>query len=228
MHFNQKKTGITSDIIKASIKPDKLYWTSKIIKVKSHFLNGNGEYSQNEDYQYNLQKHLWLIKDLSDKYSNSGSVVTALSDYFTRIKHSPTNKNYVPQIISIIADLIITSPKAIPQEVAILSYIFSKISDKKKVEEYIASIMNKVRRKPNTEYVELWLQRLSILTDQGYNKFNGKLATKVNKTNEKIWNSSWCTVHFDEDKLINIEKLKKLNYIVPEEQVLLFNKHYNS
>lgn len=216
MHFNQKKTGISTDIIKTAIKPDKMYWLSRDLSM---FTINN----KRRKYQLSLQKHLWLIKDLSDKFPNSGSVTKALNTFYHRIKMLKPKESEIPQLISLINALITNSPKSIPQEVLILDYIFSKqkADDTKK---YIKQILNNVRKKPNTEYVEIWLQQLSIRAGDEKNSFEGILTKKVLR-NTPIWNSDWCNKEFDESPLIDSDKVNK-NSKLSEKGILLFTHNY--
>ncbi|WP_225352460.1 RNA-directed DNA polymerase [Lacticaseibacillus nasuensis] len=64
MHFNSKKTGITSEIIESAIKPDKIYWNSKIPVIMPIIFDGK---RKNVQYQLTLQKHLLEILWLSKK-----------------------------------------------------------------------------------------------------------------------------------------------------------------
>lgn len=68
MHFNTRKTDITTDIVKTAIKKDKFYWTKMEPLIIS---KANGT----KIYHLNLQKHLWQIYELSEKFPNSGSVI---------------------------------------------------------------------------------------------------------------------------------------------------------
>lgn len=219
MHFNQKKTSITSNLIKAAIKPDKFFWTSRKESIQIKINN-------TVRYQLSLQKHLWLIKELSDKFPNSGSLTIALSDFYKRIKKEKVDENQIPQLISILSDLIVNSPKSIANEVIILSRIFAKLSEDR-VKHYMDLIQGKVSRRANTEYTEIWLQRLAIMVNYKYT-YKSNLAKKVENNSVKIWDSEWYKggVDFSEDYLINSDKINNLNMAIPEENILLFNNRY--
>ena len=87
--------------------------------------------------------------------------------------------------------------------------------------------MKKVSRKANTEYSEIWLQRLSIMINYKY-VYKGKLAKKVTSNSIKVWNSDWCKedINFNEDCLIDYEKKDRVNTIIPENSILLFDNTY--
>lgn len=64
MHFNTKKTGLVSDIIESAIKPDKVYWNSRVPIIMPKVWDGK---YRRVNYQLTLQKHLleilWLSKN---------------------------------------------------------------------------------------------------------------------------------------------------------------------
>jgi len=67
MRLNSKKTFISNNVVKSSIKPDKLYWN--ITKRRTNY----------------LQNHLLIIHELAEKFPNSGSLSKALTKFFNRI-----------------------------------------------------------------------------------------------------------------------------------------------
>lgn len=83
MRLNATKTLISSDVVRDSIKPDKLYW-------KNAAKNAN-----------NLQDQLLLIHSLSHSYPNSGSLVKALTRFFGIIEDLKYTKQNVKVLIAI-------------------------------------------------------------------------------------------------------------------------------
>ena len=70
LRINSSKTLVTDEVIRESIKPDKLFWVGQKQKEK------------------NFQKQLLIIHDLAMQFPNSGSLTGALNDYLTRIPPS--------------------------------------------------------------------------------------------------------------------------------------------
>lgn len=77
--------------------------------------------------------------------------------------------------------------------------------------------MNKFKSKANTEFAELWLQRLSIMFGEQHN-FSSILTKKVNATNistETLFNIEWLEERskkkFKEDIIdkLKLEEMKK-------------------
>jgi hypothetical protein len=74
LKLNPSKTFLTDDVIKDSIKPDKLYWLSTCKYAKS------------------FQKQLFLIYTLSQKYPNSGSLERSMNTFHKRLSSNDEEK----------------------------------------------------------------------------------------------------------------------------------------
>lgn len=230
MHFNSKKTLITTDIIGTAIKPAKLYWTKQQPILYSKFnikiLDSKSNTFKNKQiihYNLSIQKHLWQIYELSQKFPNSGQVQIALSEFLKRIQRldfRPNVIDYQP-LISIIANIILQSPNAIPLGVSILSIILNKIEDKSEIIKTVDLIKNKFQDIPNISFIEIWLQRLTLLIYKNKD-YNEPLCQKIYKS-VHIWNSEWLKKPLDESSIINKNIVKNLNIIIPQKEVSLFN-----
>ena len=67
LKLNPSKTLSTNQVVRNSIKPDKLYWIG-----------------QNQ-VGLNLQKFLLIIHNLATQFPNSGSLIVALNEYYDRV-----------------------------------------------------------------------------------------------------------------------------------------------
>ena len=143
--LNTQKTSITNDIITNSIKKDK----ANILVNNYIVLN-------------NIQKSLFNIRNFSLIYPNSGSLLKLLTEMFEQqikpLKKKPKN---VEQIVSILVDIMYRNPKTYNLCVLILSVIFSFLG-KTTINKYINLISKKFKNLPNTDYIDVWLQRLTI------------------------------------------------------------------
>ena len=74
------------------------------------------------------------------------------------LKKKPKN---VEQIVSILVDIMYRNPKTYNLCVLILSVIFSFLG-KTTINKYINLISKKFKNLPNTDYIDVWLQRLTI------------------------------------------------------------------
>lgn len=213
MHFNSKKTGITSDIIGTAIKKDKLFWT---VRSSSIFSKENEKTS----YHLSLQKHLWQIYDLSCRYPNSGSVKKALTEFLTRISGMDKLPDDSQQLISIVVSIIVHSPGAIPIGAAVLSTLFNQIDDMVVASEVITDIISQIEDIPNIGFIEIWLQRLSLVVDSE-REYSDSLCQKV-YSDTSIWDSTWLVKPFLEDSIVNHEYISRMKLVIPQDDVDIF------
>lgn len=213
MHFNSKKTMLTTDIISAAVKPDKSYWikTSPLIWFKQ---------GKNTYYRLSLQKHLMQIYEFSIKFPNSGSLKRALKEFLDRVSSLQKCPDDLEQLISIMSVLLLKNPIGVPLGVAILSRLFVFI-DQKQISSFVDAMIQKFSGTPNIEYTEIWLQRLSVLTDQGKH-FGSLLCQKNYAPATQIWHSEWLKNGFDESSIIQKEALESLSPVIPESLVDVF------
>lgn len=131
MALNSDKTKLIKDLTLGALKPDKLYLMQheeQIAKTKW------------------LSKKLLLVKILSDKYPNSGSVQKVLSKIYDKlvkvsINSSSLNLNAVKISINIMTSILINNPKRSVICIAILNKLISLIGDKHIGSVYIHNIL---------------------------------------------------------------------------------------
>lgn len=196
MKMNTSKTSETSDIITSSIKPEKMeeIYTAPI--------------------RHSYQKAAMRIYMLSKRHPNSGLVAKNLTDFFDSIQRvkKPRHLDY-EVVVSIITMVAYYSPKYMPQVASIVSMLIEKSERTLNREVVISKIINKFGEVPNTDFIDVWLQRI---TDTGnIHKYDfGSAITKVavgKQDNSSLWNSNWLA---ETDKeLINLATISKL----PEE-----------
>lgn len=190
LSFGSSKTFVTNDIITNAIKPDKLYWEPYRISIKSSMKSG---------HKVSLQKHLLQIYKLSLKFPNCGTLKRALSEFYHDRKSDFGNSlDDLDVLISILVELMYKNQIVIPHCVTILSkllYLGKKNNkiDKIYANNIIHNIFEKFKTKANTDYVQIWLHRLSIVfNDSIENTFKDYLTldlieivdSQFNKTNE--------------------------------------------
>ena len=185
MSLNPNKTKTTNQVIRGSIKPDKLYWMQQKQSMSS------------------LQKHLMLIHSLSIKFPNSGSLTTALTKFYDTIKKRKTIQ-YVHQLISIIVGIAYHNPKTYYISAPIISQLI-KYTKKVERKNIIEKIKTKFKTIPNTGHLDIWLQRMAIGCDENISFDEPICKIVADKNNESIWNSNWLKKPFKSkinDKLI--------------------------
>lgn len=208
MRLNTQKTLVSSNIIKDSIKSDKLYW----------MLNKKGGKS--------LQEHLFLIHELAEKYPNSGSLSKALSKYYNRIEKIEETNHNIPVLISILVDIAYKNPKTYPVAAAILSKLLSLIENKDIQTSILNQIIEKFDKIPNTGHIHLWLQRVTIKInrDQEYKEL---LCQKVNDPTVNIWNSEWLNDELremiEEEAIIDEDVIDEIDIVIDSDEFQLFD-----
>lgn len=211
MRLNAQKTLVSNNVIRDSIKPDKIYW----------IVQKNGSKS--------IQEHLLLIHSLSEKFTNSGSLSKALGKFNNRIK-GLTELNNIQVLISILVDIMYKNPRTYPIASAILSKLLSLLNDGAKRDAILQSIMTKFEKIPNTGHIKIWLQRLTIKIDRP-RVYEEDLCQKVNDQTIQIWNSDWLNNGFktmiDKAPIIDEQILQDIDIVINSTEVQLFKLEYD-
>lgn len=213
LKLNPSKTDISSDVIQASIKGDKVDWM-----FRRHSAG-------------DLQRRLLIIRDHSMKYPNSGSLESAMRDYYKRLRKDK-KYNFPFPLISIVVDIAYRNPRTYAISAAILSKLIDMLEitpdEKKKI---IERIWRKFSHIPNTGYLQVWLQRISLQFASDV-KFDEPLCQLVSQGNGKIWNHDWITSKdlrkaVDADAIIDRDILSRLTPVIPIDEVELFTSRYD-
>ncbi len=208
LKLDPSKTAVTNQVIKESIKPDKLFWIGQKQK------------------EGNLQKQLLIIYNLSQQFPNSGSLVTALTDYHKRISNLTKTKGDILPLISIITDVAYHNPRTYAISSAILSRFINLIESDDEKRAVVDKIIKRFEKIPNTGHLLIWLQRITIIFNRKY-EYKEPLCQLVKDVpSVKIWNSDWLQPSFSKlinpDMIINQEKIEKLTPVITKIEVELF------
>lgn len=210
MRLNAQKTFVSNNVIRDSIKPDKIYWIGEKQGIKS------------------IQEHLLLIHGLSSKFPNSGSLSKALGKFHTRIKNL-TDLSNIQVLISILVDIMYKNPKTYPIAAAILSKLLSLLNNPIKRDNILQSIIAKFSKIPNTGHLKIWLQRLTIKTDR-HRVYEEALCKKVNDQTINIWNSEWLDnslrTLIESTPIIDEQVLQDIDVVINQSEVQLFKPEY--
>lgn len=212
LKLNTQKTFISTNIIRDTIKPDKLYWNEAKQREKT------------------LQKHLLLIHSLAEKYPNSGSLSKALDVFFDRVYVLKLFKEENTKVLaSILVDIAYNNPRTYPIITAILSKILSLEKDKVVVNEILISIEKKFDKIPNVGHLQVWLQRLTLKTEP-LKKYGVLLCTKVTDDTTQIWNINWISNKtikgiLIKQPIIDKQKIEKMPQIIEPKEVKTFNNY---
>ena len=206
MRLNTEKTKYSDDVIVGSIKPDKLFWIA----------HGN--------IKRNLEKNLLMIYDLSKKYSNSGVLIRELTSFYKKIEKRGKLKNS-DVLIGISVNIAFRNPRTYP----VVSAILSKLLE---LSENSAEIIKKIRKRftklPNTEYLDLWLQRITLKIEGNFS-YQGRLCKKVENNNIEIWCSDWLKDDFKEiissGVIIDQEEIEKMKPVIESKEFATFEQN---
>jgi len=212
MRLNAQKTLVSNNVIKHSIKSDKLYWISAKKGAKS------------------IQEHLLLIHKLSEEHSNSGSLTKALSKFYNRIENLQETNQNIKVLVSILVDIMYKNPRVYPISAAILSKLLALLSDASQRDEILELIYKRFDKIPNTGHIKLWLQRLTIKLDRP-RLYEEDLCKKVNDNAVKIWNSDWLSQSFrdliDQTPIIDEQIISDIDIVIKSNEVQLFRVEYD-
>ncbi len=212
MRLNAQKTIVSNNVIKNSIKSDKLYWMSARKGAKG------------------IQEHLLIIHNLSELHPNSGSLSKALSKFNNRIKSiTETNQN-ITVLVSILVDIMYKNPRTYPIASAILSKLLSLIPETDKKNEILDLVSQRFEKIPNTGHIKIWLQRLTIKLDR-QKQYSEKLCKKVNNQTLQIWNSDWLENNLktliETTAIIDETVIADIDVVIAKEEVELFKTEYD-
>jgi len=211
MRLNAQKTIVSNNVVRDSIKPDKLYWNAQKRGAKG------------------LQAHLFLIHQLSEKFPNSGSLRKALDKLFKRIQGLSETKENIRVLISILIDIAFKNPSTYPISCGVLSKLLSLIDDVEEQEEILEQIKTKFSRIPNTGHIKIWLQRVTLKIDREI-EYDELLCQKVNDGSIKIWNSDWLNDDINEiindAVLIDEDVIDEIDKVITTEEIILFGYDY--
>lgn len=209
LRINTHKTSLSDNIITDSIKSDKLFW----IRAK---------HSSNT-----LQKQLLIIHSLSEEFPNSGSVRRSLSDFYRRLIHiKKTMWEDCTVLMSIVVDIAMKNPSTYKLCAAILSELFQLVKQKEHIKDIVSLIQSKFSMIPNTEYMSIWLQRISIKSVYDC-AFNGALCKNAAGLPSEIWNSDWLNDDIkkimNETPIIDLQCMSELPETIPSKSILFDN-----
>jgi hypothetical protein len=209
LKLNPSKTKVNDDVVRASIKADKIAWFSRKKSEKS------------------LQKHLLIIHDHALQFPNAGSLSVALQDYYNRLSRVKKLFDEPLPLISIVVDIAYRNPRTYAVCAAILSKLltFLETADKKNVLEKIQRRFTKI---PNTGHLQIWLQRISQPEFQDM-QYDEPLCQLVAGQTATLWNLDWICSHdlknaINANSIIDKERLIAIEPIIPAAEFELFIK----
>ena len=153
----------------------------------------------------------------------------ALTDlYKYRIYDMSVKPRDIEQLISIVVQIMLDNPTTIQHCVVILGKLLSFFAeDKSLVNEVLDKIIAKFSGKVNTDIVEIWLQRIALLSEFDHN-FSPKICTFSNINEFSIWNSTWIKkeFNFSDQDIFDMNEKNRISYVVPKQEIDDFSNYY--
>jgi RNA-directed DNA polymerase len=208
LKLNPGKTKSSSEVIRASIKVDKLAWMCR---------------KQSEP---SLQKHLFIIHDHAHAYPNAGSLVVALGDFHKRLIRSKKALSQVMPLIAIVADIAFRNPRTYPVCAVIIGKLlshFESIEEKLAVTKKIKARFDQI---PNTGHLQIWIQRLTHALSQEI-AYAEPICKLVAGETVALWNCKWISSNnlneaISQTDIIDREKLAGMEPVPPASEIELF------
>lgn len=208
LKLNPAKTKASSDIVRASIKGDKLAWISRKHTEKS------------------LQKHLLIIHDHAVQFQNAGSLVVALNDFHKRIFLRKKLLEQPMPLIAIVVDIAYHNPRAYAVCAAILSKLMSFLESTDEKVAVAEKIKTRFAKIPNTGHMQIWIQRITLPISKTL-AYEEPICKLVAGEDVALWNMEWISNkelknEIDVMKVIDREVLAASDPVIPVKEVELF------
>jgi hypothetical protein len=207
--INSSKTHSTDDVVLGSLKKDKVHWI----------------YNKRETE--NIQQWLIQLYVLGNEFPNSGSLFKETKNFLLWLKAKDKFKDglsvHNPDVlISLLVNLAYNNPKLFELVTASLSFLIPKIESIDERKSLLIKIKNKFNRLPNTAYLNIWLQRITLKVDP-YITYSGKFCEKVLDNSVQIWNSDWLNPKIkkiiEETEVIKLDVIEKMDITLSDEEL---------
>ena len=212
--INSAKTHSTDDLVLGSLKPDKVHWIYNKRKTD------------------NIQQWLIQLYVLGKEYPNSGSLYKETKHFLDWLKAKESSEDGLiidnPDVlISLLVNLAFNSPRLFALVTASLSFLIPKIESSEAQREMLFKIKDKLNQLPNTTYLNIWLQRVTLKVDPLIT-YSGRLCEKVLDSSVKIWNSDWLNPKIktliEATEIIKLDVIKKMDITLSDEELDLFGE----
>lgn len=207
LKLNPGKTKASSDVVRASIKTDKLAWIGR--------KNSEGS----------LQKHMLIIHDHAYQFPNAGSLVAALNVFQKRLSRQKRIDQVIP-LIAITTDIAYRNPRTYAICAAILSKLLSFVGSDTEKLDVAEKIKTRFEQIPNTGHMQIWIQRLTHPLSQNIS-YDEPMCKLVKGEDVALWNCDWITnlplkSLISKCNVVDRAKLETMESVIPASEVELF------
>lgn len=225
LSLNSKKTHIFDEIVMNSVKEDK--WNAITSPINCLYDEIQGE----RLHLHKFESFLMQIYDFSIKYENSGQLCRFLNNISGVIPKKQRQEDWMVSI-SILTEIARMSPRTYPSFAHLVSIMLKGCSSKFK-ERMIESIIEKFANVPNTDFLNIWLQRLCYRVNP-QKKFNTELCAVVvdSRDVKKLWNNAWIKPSvrkkLEQCDIVDRNKLANIDPIISRNEVSIFANRHSS
>ena len=194
MRINPSKTIVSHDVVRSSVKADKLAWLEK------------------PRINRPLQNQLLLIHGHAKQYPNAGSLLSALTRFYKVLRPKEQLPHDVLPMISIVTDIAVRNPKTYRITSAIIGKLLELLPDEQAREVVCGKIVRKFQKTPNSGLMEVWIQRIMMPNGIALDLLKEPLTQIKSLGGEisSIWENGWTGSKELEDLL------KKPDLIIDE------------
>lgn len=224
--LNKEKTRIAKTSANIAIKKDKL--DTILTGVKDNIRNMK---TRNAPLVV-IKETLLQILAFSQRFPNSGQLKNLLASFrkkVGRIKTLPIAE--AKALISITTEIAYNAPCAYPQATALLSTLMQQLDEQEKA-AYLEHILRKFSTLPHVDFLEIWLQRLSLTMSATSQKEPiADICKMVRFGVPYLWNSEWLQdslrAKLEKCSIVNRNKINTMPFIVSQDEVDCFEKPYD-
>lgn len=208
LKLNASKTWASQNIIRSSVKADKLYWIA------------HGKRAGNK------QKWLLQLHSLSEDYPDSGTLDTQMRKFLDVMERSDKVDSYPKTLASIVTDIACRNPRVGATAIGILTFLIKQVKGKRSKAALVGRVSQRFEQMPNSDYWMVWLQRLQLgIGDDG--RLDNALTRKVHDSTEVIWNSEWLDEPLrrliQSNDIIDRDTLSKVGEVMTEAEISLLS-----
>lgn len=207
--INSAKTNSTDDVVLGSLKQDKVHWIYNKRKTD------------------NIQQWLIQLYVLGKEFPNSGSLYKETKHFLDWLIIKEKSEDglsvHNPDVlISLLVNLAYNNPKLFELVTASLSFLIPKIESIEERKSLLIKIKDKFSQLPNTAYLNIWLQRITLKVDPSIT-YSGKLCKKVLDNTVQIWNSDWLNPKLkkilEESEVIKLDVIEKMDITLSDKEL---------
>jgi RNA-directed DNA polymerase len=208
LKLNPGKTKASSEVVRASIKSDKLAWMCRKQSERS------------------LQKHLFIIHDHAHAHPNAGSLAVALVDFHKRLSRQKKLLKQVMPLIAIVADIAYRNPRTYAVCAVIIGKLLSYLESTGEKLAVTEKIKARFEQIPNTGHLQIWIQRLTHPLSQEI-AYEEPICKLVAGGTVALWNCKWINDKklkkaISQADIIDLEKLAGMEPVPPVSEIELF------